>query len=310
MGKENNFIPFPTPWELRYILYMKNATTRLDILADAQDFTKILSLPGFETESTLNVALGMGTDGPTYFDLSTAPHTLIAGQTGSGKSVCLNTLISSLILTKTPEELRLVLIDPKQVEFAPYEDAPHLLYPVLTEVESVMNALGWIVEEMESRFSTLAGAKVRNIKAYNAKTEKKMPSIVVVIDEYGDLMYMSKKKIEMPVIRLAQKARAVGIHLVIATQRPSVNVITGILKANVPTRIAFKVSSQIDARTIMDNAGAENLKGRGDMYFKGNESGDVVRLQGCYLSDEEIESIVNLSVCEATKDYSRNSIFA
>lgn len=244
--------------------------------------------------NSLNIALGHDENNiPQSIDLSKAPHMLLAGQTGSGKSVTLNSIISSLILSKGPEELKMIMIDPKVVELTPYNDIPHLLFSVATETSQAIQYLEYTVNEMESRFKLLASEKVRNIQSYNEKTSgSKLPYLVVVIDEFADLMYMAKKSIETNIIRIAQKARAVGIHLILATQRPSVNVITGILKANVPTRIAFKVASQIDARTILDGMGAEKLLGAGDMLLKG-DCGEPKRIQGCFLSDLEIEIIVN-----------------
>lgn len=229
-------------------------------------------------------------------DLTKAPHMLIAGQTGSGKSVCINAIISSLIASKTPKELNLILIDPKVVELMPYENIPHLLFPIITETQKAKESLDYAIKEMEARYQKLSDLGVRNIESYNSKVSKEsqMPYIVIVIDEFADLMYTSKKEIEIQIIRLAQKARAIGIHLILATQRPSVNVITGILKANIPTRIAFQVASQIDSRTILDCMGAEKLKGKGDLLLKGTGSESEIRnYQGVYISDSEIKCIIS-----------------
>ncbi len=229
-------------------------------------------------------------------DLARAPHALIAGATGSGKSVCISNLILSLIYRFRPDELELVLIDPKIVEFAIYRDLPHLIHPVVTEPKQAVQALKWLVREMERRYSVLAEKSVRNLAGYNAKAVAegfpKLPSIVLVIDELADLMMTAAQDVETPIARLAQMSRAVGIHTVLATQRPSVNVITGIIKANYPTRIAFQVASQIDSRTVLDGKGAEALQGRGDMLFSPPGLGRLQRLQAPFVDDAEIEKIV------------------
>ncbi len=254
------------------------------------------------------VALGKDITGESFtMDLAKAPHLLIAGQTGSGKSVCINALMASMLLSKTPDELRMILVDPKAVELKMYENIPHLLAPVITKPEIAIQALQWLCYEMDRRTEVLASAKVRNIGGFNAKFEAgelpenvpeedrghRMAFIVVIIDEMADLMMVAGKEIEKSVARLAAKARAVGIHLVLATQRPSVKVITGIIKANLPTRISFKVASQIDARTVMDHAGAEKLLGRGDMLYKAVNDPDPVRVHGAFLSDEEAERLAD-----------------
>ena len=254
------------------------------------------------------VALGKDITGESFtMDLAKAPHLLIAGQTGSGKSVCINALMASMLLSKTPDELRMILVDPKAVELKMYENIPHLLAPVITKPEIAIQALQWLCYEMDRRTEVLATAKVRNIGGFNAKFEAgelpedvpeedrghRMAFIVVIIDEMADLMMVAGKEIEKSVARLAAKARAVGIHLVLATQRPSVKVITGIIKANLPTRISFKVASQIDARTVMDHAGAEKLLGRGDMLYKAVNDPDPVRVHGAFLSDEEAERLAD-----------------
>ena len=254
------------------------------------------------------VALGKDISGePFTMDLAKAPHLMIAGQTGSGKSVCINALMASMLFSKTPEELRMILVDPKAVELKMYENIPHLLAPVITKPEVAIQALQWLCYEMDRRTEVLASAKVRNLNGFNEKFEAgelpeevpeedrnhRMAFIVVVIDEMADLMMVAGKEIEKSVSRLAAKARAVGIHLVLATQRPSVKVITGNIKANLPTRISFKVASQVDARTVMDHAGAEKLLGRGDMLFKAVNAPDPVRVHGAFLSDEEAEKLAD-----------------
>jgi S-DNA-T family DNA segregation ATPase FtsK/SpoIIIE len=253
-----------------------------------------------EHESPLAVALGLDISGqPIITDLRKMPHGLIAGQTGSGKSVCINTMLVSLLYKATPQELKLLLIDPKMVELAPYNRIPHLVSPVITDVKAATAALKWAVEEMERRYELFVHAGVRDITRFNEQAEKagqyssKLPYILVIIDELADLMMMSPADVEEAICRIAQKARACGIHLIVATQRPSVDVITGLIKANIPTRIAFSVSSQVDSRTIIDSGGAEKLLGRGDMLFAENGSSKTVRLQGTFVSDEEIDQVVN-----------------
>ncbi|MGG4265364.1 DNA translocase FtsK [Peribacillus simplex] len=253
-----------------------------------------------EHESPLAVALGLDISGqPIITDLRKMPHGLIAGQTGSGKSVCINTMLVSLLYKATPQELKLLLIDPKMVELAPYNRIPHLVSPVITDVKAATAALKWAVEEMERRYELFVHAGVRDITRFNDQAEKagqyssKLPYILVIIDELADLMMMSPAEVEEAICRIAQKARACGIHLIVATQRPSVDVITGLIKANIPTRIAFSVSSQVDSRTIIDSGGAEKLLGRGDMLFAENGSSKTVRLQGTFVSDEEIDQVVN-----------------
>lgn len=245
--------------------------------------------------------------------LNKMPHLLVAGQTGSGKSVMINTLLTSLLYRNSPSEMKLILVDPKQVEMAPYEDIPHLLTPVITEPEKTISALKWAVNEMERRYKLLAEEKLRDIKSYNEKIsrgakrisvkdeegeaqetgEGAMPYIVIVIDELADLMMVAARDVEALIVRLAQKARAVGIHLVLATQRPSVDVITGLIKANVPARIAFTVASQVDSRTILDQIGAEKLLGQGDMLFKTADLPKPKRIQGAWVMDEEVIKITD-----------------
>ena len=277
-------------------------------------FQTVYSLDVFQSDKfkpspeKILVALGKDITGEAFtMDLAKAPHLLIAGQTGSGKSVCINALMASMLFSKTPDELRMILVDPKAVELKMYENIPHLLAPVITKPEIAIQALQWLCYEMDRRTEVLASAKVRNIGGFNAKFEAgelpnevpeedrshRMAFIVVIIDEMADLMMVAGKEIEKNVARLAAKARAVGIHLVLATQRPSVKVITGIIKANLPTRISFKVASQIDARTVMDHAGAEKLLGRGDMLYKAVNDPEPVRVHGAFLSDEEAEKLAD-----------------
>ncbi|WP_317633810.1 DNA translocase FtsK [Perspicuibacillus lycopersici] len=249
-----------------------------------------------KAESPLTVALGLDIAGkPVITDLKKMPHGLIAGATGSGKSVCINTFIVSLLYKARPDEVKLLLIDPKMVELAPYNDIPHLISPVITDVKAATASLKWAVEEMERRYELFAAAGVREIGKYNEKDvegKHQLPYIVIIIDELADLMMVAPADVEEAICRIAQKARACGIHLLIATQRPSVDVITGLIKANVPTRIAFSVSSQIDSRTIIDISGAERLLGKGDMLFLDNGTSKPTRLQGPFISDEEIEKVV------------------
>lgn len=262
---------------------------------------EIIDSPEFRDHpSPLTVALGLDISGkPIVTDLMKMPHGLIAGATGSGKSVCINSMLVSLLYKAKPNDLKLLLIDPKMVELAPYNHIPHLVSPVITDVKAATAALKWAVEEMERRYELFAHTGVRNISRFNELAEankqyaNKLPYIVIVIDELADLMMMSPADVEEAICRIAQKARACGIHLIIATQRPSVDVITGLIKANVPTRIAFSVSSQIDSRTIIDIAGAEKLLGKGDMLFLENGTSKPVRLQGTYVSDEEIDQVVD-----------------
>ncbi|KMZ44755.1 MULTISPECIES: DNA translocase FtsK [Bacillales] len=256
---------------------------------------KIISSDKFQEHSSpLAVALGMDIGGePIIADIKKMPHGLIAGSTGSGKSVCINSIIVSLLYKATPEQVRLLLIDPKMVELAPYNHLPHLVTPVVTEAKQATASLKWAVEEMEKRYALFVDAGVRDIDRYNQTTDDQLPYIVIVIDELADLMMVSPQDVEDCIIRIAQKARACGIHLLLATQRPSVDVITGNIKANVPTRLAFAVFSQVDSRTILDQSGAERLLGRGDMLFL--ESGTTpVRLQGNFVSDDEIERITHM----------------
>lgn len=246
-----------------------------------------------ERRQILPFALGRDVSGkPWITDLARMPHLLVAGATGSGKSVCLNTLIMSLMFSAGPDELKFVMVDPKRVELQVYNGIPHLVTPVITEVDKTVNALKWCMREMDRRFDVLSKMAVRDIATYNAKVEEKLPFIVFIIDELADLMVTALQEVEGPIVRLAQMARAVGIHLVVATQRPSTDVITGLIKANIPARIAFAVASSIDSRTILDEMGAEKLIGRGDMLIKTAEMATPKRLQGTFVSDEEIQRSV------------------
>jgi S-DNA-T family DNA segregation ATPase FtsK/SpoIIIE len=255
---------------------------------------------------TNNTAIPLGKDvaGTTWTaSLEKMPHLLVAGATGSGKSVCLNTIIVSLLYENGPDELKFIMVDPKRVEMKPYEGIPHLLIPPITKADDTVNALKWTVREMERRLDVLSRFGARDINSYNERAEEKMPKIVVVIDELADLMTGSGREVEATIVRIAQMARAVGIHLVLATQRPSVDVITGLIKANIPARIAFAVASQMDSRTILDCAGAEKLLGRGDMLYTSAEMSKPKRLQGAYLSDAEIERVVSFLKQEGTPEY-------
>lgn len=248
-------------------------------------------------KSPTAVALGKGISGaPVVADMAKMPHVLIAGATGSGKSVCINTIINSIIYRANPNEVKLILIDPKVVELSVYNGIPHLLVPVVTDPKKASAALSWAVIEMEHRYKRFETMGVRNIEGYNnaiGPDEEKMSKIIVIIDELADLMMVAPGEVEESICRLAQLARAAGIHLVIATQRPSVNVITGVIKANIPSRIAFAVSSQIDSRTILDAGGAEKLLGRGDMLYAPQGAGKPTRVQGCFVSDDEVQRIVD-----------------
>ena len=257
-------------------------------------------------ESKLTVAMGYRINNePLLMDIAKTPHALIAGATGSGKSVCINSILMSLLYKNHPEELRLLLIDPKMVELAPYNDLPHLVSPVITDVKAATQSLKWAVDEMERRYKLFAKYHVRNITAFNKKAayEDRMPKIVIVIDELADLMMMSPQEVEQSIARIAQKARACGIHMLVATQRPSVNVITGLIKANIPTRIAFMVSSSVDSRTILDSGGAERLLGYGDMLYLGSGMNKPIRVQGTFVSDEEIDEVVDYIKKQREPDY-------
>lgn len=279
--------------------------------ARAVRISEVIQTEAFQiSESPLEAVLGLGLTGePVTLDLRKMPHGMIAGATGSGKSVCINSILISLLYKASPADLKMMLIDPKMVELAPFNGIPHLISPVITDVKAATAALKWAVAEMERRYELLAHAGVRDIERYNKQAMEhkqyalKMPYLLIVIDELADLMMMAPADVEVSISRIAQKARACGIHLIIATQRPSVDVITGIIKANIPTRIAFSVSSQVDSRTMIDTNGAERLLGRGDMLYVGNGESIPVRLQGTFVTDDEIERIIEHVQNEASPTY-------
>lgn len=262
--------------------------------------------------SPLTIALGVDLFGePQIYDLRKMPHGLIAGATGSGKSVFINSVLVSLLYKATPQDLKLLLIDPKTVELAPYNGLPHLLAPVISDPKAASASLKWVTNEMDNRYERLAAAGARNIEQFNKKAEQandfanKMPYIVVIIDELADLMMVSSSEVQDYIVRITQKARAAGIHLLIATQRPSVDVVTGLIKNNIPTRVAFMVSSQVDSRTILDHSGAERLLGRGDMLFLGNGKSNPIRLQGAFI-DEEIDDVTDFVRTQGAPHYAFN----
>ncbi len=266
--------------------------------------SEILNSPDFKKkEIKLPIALGKSISGNSIVgDLSSMPHLLIAGTTGSGKSVCINTIILSLLFRHTPEKCKFILIDPKMLELSTYEGVPHLLCPVITEAKKATSVLGWVVKEMESRYRLMTKEGVRNIDGYNIKHKLPMPYIVVVVDEMSDLMLVAGKEIENYIQKLSQMARAAGIHIIMATQRPSVDVITGTIKANFPTRISFQVTSKIDSRTILGEQGAEQLLGKGDMLYM-SSANKIVRIHAPFVSDDEIEKINNSLTSQADPDY-------
>jgi S-DNA-T family DNA segregation ATPase FtsK/SpoIIIE len=285
-------IEAPVPGKSIVGIEVPNATSGVVSLRgviETNAFQKILS------RSSLALALGKGAGGEAIAgDLDKMPHLLIAGATGSGKTVCLNAIICCLLLDNTPNDIKLIMIDPKRVELTPYNSLPHLASPVIVDVQKALPALRWLNQEMDRRYQTLATVGSRNIAAYNKGKhgEEKMPYTVLIIDELADLMMAGFDEVEHILCRLAQLARAVGIHLIVATQRPSVDVVTGLIKANFPTRISFAVTSQVDSRTILDIGGAEKLLGRGDMLYAPTEAAKPKRLQGCYVSDAEVERLV------------------
>ena len=280
---------------------------------EAVHLREVLESEEFQNnKSKLTVALGKDVAGNIQLaDIAKMPHVLIAGSTGSGKSVCINTIISSIIYNAKPSEVKMVMVDPKVVELSVYNGIPHLLIPVVTDPKKAAGALAWAVQEMDNRYNLFASRGVRDIKGYNKAIEKdegqgKLPQIVIIVDELADLMMVAAKDVEEAICRLAQKARAAGMHLVIATQRPSVDVITGLIKANIPSRIAFAVSSQVDSRTILDSIGAEKLLGKGDMLFFPTGFPKPVRVQGAFVSDEEVEKIVDFVKKNGTANYSED----
>ena len=285
----------------------KNTMVTIREIIESQAFKK--------SESKISFAVGKDIEGNAIVaDLKSMPHLLIAGSTGSGKSVCINSIITSFLYKATPEEVKLVLIDPKVVELANYNGIPHLLIPVVTEPSKAAAALNWAVAEMDERYRRFAEEGVREISGYNSKVmerneeENVMPQIVIIIDELADLMMVSKSQVEESICRLAQKARAAGMHLIVATQRPSTDVVTGLIKANIPSRIAFAVSSHHDSMTILDMSGAEKLVGKGDMLFNPLGSGKPLRVQGTFISDREVNDVIDFVKAQAddSSDYSDN----
>ncbi len=256
-------------------------------------------------KNKITVPLGLDVAGkPKVADISKMPHVLIAGQTGSGKSVCVNSWINSILFRASPDEVRMIMVDPKRVELTPYNGIPHLLVPVIVEPEKVISALKWAVSEMERRYKTFTEVGAKNIEAYNNLSGfQSIPYIIIFIDELAEIMLFSPSEVEDNVCRIAQMARAVGIHLVLATQRPSVNVITGLIKANIPTRLSFAVASVTDSRVILDSPGAEKLLGRGDMLYMPPDLAKPVRVQGCYVSDKEINNLIDFLKTQKTTEY-------
>ena len=283
-----NTIGIELPNSIRENVYLS------EILNNSEFKKKDIKLP---------IALGKNISGiPIISDLTSMPHLLIAGTTGSGKSVCINTIILSLLYRHTPEKCKFILIDPKMLELSTYEGIPHLLCPVITEAKKAASVLGWVVKEMESRYRLMTKEGVRNIDSYNLKHKLPMPYIVVVVDEMSDLMLVAGKEIENYIQKLSQMARAAGIHIIMATQRPSVDVITGTIKANFPTRVSFQVSSKIDSRTILGEQGAEQLLGKGDMLFM-SSANRIIRIHAPFVSDDEIEKVNNFIRSQAEPDY-------
>ncbi|EKR5539740.1 DNA translocase FtsK [Listeria innocua] len=298
-------IEAPIPGKSTVGIEIPNQTSRPVMLSE------LMNTEAFQSsKSPLTAALGLDISGtPIITDLQKMPHGLIAGATGSGKSVCINSLLVSLLYKATPDQLKLLLIDPKMVELAPYYRIPHLVSPVITDAKAATVALKWAVEEMERRYQLFSHTGVRNMEKYNEyashpdHTGEKLPYILIVIDELADLMMVAPNDVEESISRIAQKARACGIHMIVATQRPSVDVITGLIKANIPTRVSFSVSSQIDSRTILDASGAEKLLGKGDMLFLPSGASKPVRLQGTFVSDEEIDAVVAHVRSQGEADY-------
>ena len=301
-------IEAPIPGKDTVGIEIPNVKSETVAFRNLVDDTQMLS-----ATSRLTFALGRDVSGKAYaVDLAKMPHLLIAGATGSGKSVCVNALITSILMHARPDEVRLVLVDLKRVELAPYDGLPHLLQHVIVEPYEAKAALNWAVHEMEDRYKLLASHSVRNIAAYNEKlgSDEHLPYVVLIIDELADLIMREGRKVEDPVVKIAQKARAVGIHLVLATQRPSVNVVTGLIKANVPSRIAFAMSSMVDSRTVLDQPGAEDLIGRGDMLYQPVDLPRPVRMQGVFVSDKEVTAVVEHWKRQAPEPYYDESLFA
>ena len=297
-------IEAPIPGKMYVGIEVPNKETEIVAFGNVVDQKEFLE----DHDHPLKVALGVDIDGKNiYVDIAKMPHGLIAGATNSGKSVSVNTILVSLLLKNTPEQLKLILIDPKMVELTPYNDLPHLITPVITDAKMAASALKWAVDEMENRYKRFAGARSRDIKSYNENIDKglidgdHMPYLVIIIDELADLMMVAANDVEDAIQRLTQKARAAGIHLLVATQRPTTDVVKGTIKSNIPTRIAFKVASFVDSTTILDNAGAETLLGRGDMLLK--ESDRAIRLQGAYIPDDEIYEVTDFIRAQREPDY-------
>ncbi len=294
-------IALNTKCPLRFLLPIPGRENRAGVEVPNAECAPVPAQELFDSETwrdncfRLPVMLGKNADGEIrLIDLANAPHLLIGGMTGSGKSVCMNLLLQSLLARHSPAELRLILFDPKHLEFQPYNDLPHLLAPVIHEPETALAALQWAIDVMNYRYGRLAEAQVRDIAAYNASGRPdKLPYIVIVLDELADLMMHAQKEVDTTLDILAAKSRAAGIHLIIATQRPSVDVITGLIKANIPTRIAFTVASGVDSRTILDVVGAEKLLGKGDMLYLPSDRNKPMRLQGAWVSEDEVQHVVD-----------------
>jgi len=263
-----------------------------------------------QAKSKLTIPLGLDVAGNSKVaDITKMPHVLIAGQTGSGKSVCVNSWISTLLYRASPQEVRFIMVDPKRVELTPYNGIPHLLTPVIVEPEKVVSALKWAVSEMEQRYKKFTEVGAKNIEGYNNMAGfQSLPYIVIVIDELAEIMLYSPAEVEDNICRIAQMSRAIGIHLVLATQRPSVNIITGLIKANIPTRIAFAVASMTDSRVILDTPGAEKLLGRGDMLYIPPDLAKPVRIQGCFISDKEIGRLIDFMKNQSSADYNNEIV--
>lgn len=278
-----------------------------NLVAAKVTLKEVMASPQFKAEkSKLAIALGRDVAGaPVAIDLEKMPHMMIAGSTGSGKSICINSIITTFLFHNSPEDLKLILIDPKRVELTNYNGIPHLYTPVVTEVDKTVSALKWTVYEMERRYKMFSDHGSRNISAYNESpgSDGKLPYIIVIIDELADLMAVSANEVEASIVRIAQMARATGIHLIVATQRPSVDVLTGLIKANITSRIAFAAASQVDSRTILDMSGAEKLLGNGDMLFIGNGLAKPRRIQGCFVSDKEINELVSFLKKQGEAEY-------
>ena len=270
------------------------------------NIAQVITCPDMKkAKSKTLVPLGLGVSGqPMFADIQKMPHVLIAGQTGSGKSICLNSWIVSLLFRASPDEIRLIMVDPKRVELTPFNGIPHLLTPVIVDLDKVVSSLKWAVAEMERRYKVFSEVGAKNIESYNNMAGfQSLPYIIIIVDELADVMFFSPAEVEDSICRIAQMARAVGIHLIISTQRPSVDVITGLIKANIPTRIAFAVSSSTDSRVILDSVGAEKLLGRGDMLYIPPELAKPVRIQGCFVSDKEIDNLIAFLKTQKITEY-------